>query len=236
MEEINKLNALYSYAFYAAAVAVLLVSAIAGSAYAAFSAILLLLAAVYLNSGHMLNNLLIKRSKFIMIKNGYRLGRNLSSAVKKEGEAYTGVSIAELMVGKAVDNGMFGNIIDNIKDPFEFSVSIRETEKRRLVESLETKKRVKEIALSRIDPKMYNKINQVKKEIEIIEKEMANILGGSKSLEVSIRLKAIKSSSDRVEAELEPTKSIIRIANAFCTNLGLEYRILSGEELLASLS
>ena len=82
---------------------------------------------------------------------------------------------------------------------------------------------------------MYNKINQVKKEIEVIEKEMANITGGGRSLEVSIKVKAIKNSTERIEAEGEPPRSIIRIANAFCTNLGLDYRILTGEELLANI-
>ena len=112
---------------------------------------------------------------------------------------------------------------------------MREVDRTRLIESLETKKRVKEISLSRIEPKMYNKINQVKKEIEVIEKEMANITGGGRSLEVSIKVKAIKNSTERIEAEGEPPRSIIRIANAFCTNLGLDYRILTGEELLANI-
>ncbi len=235
MEEINRLNKLYSYAFYAAGLAVLIVSASAGSEYAIISAVLVLISAVYFNSGHMVNNLLIKRSKVIMIENGYRLGRNLLSAVRKDGDAYVGVSIAEFTISKAVDNGMFEPIIDNIKDPFEFSVSVKEVDRHRLIESLETKKRVKEISLSRINPKMYNKINQAKKEIEIIEKEIKNIIGGSKSLEVSVKLRAVKRSAERLEAESEPAKSIVRIANAFCTNLGLEYRILSGEELLANL-
>ena len=70
MEEINRLNKLYSYAFYSLALLVLIASAIANSGYALISAILLLLSAIYLNSGHMINNMLIKRSKVIMIKNG----------------------------------------------------------------------------------------------------------------------------------------------------------------------
>ena len=235
MEEINRLNKLYSYAFYALALLVLIASAIANSSYVFISAILLLLSAIYLNSGHMINNMLIKRSKVIIIKNGYKLGRNFSSAVIRNGDSYIGISIAEFIVNKPVDKSSFEPIINNIKDPFEFSISLREVDRTRLIESLETKKRVKEISLSRIEPKMYNKINQVKKEIEVIEKEMANITSGGRSLEVSIKVKAIKNSTERMEAESEPPRSIIRIANAFCTNLGLDYRILAGEELLASI-
>ena len=179
MEETNRLNRLYSYAFYSLALLVLIASGIANSGYALISAILLLLSAVYLNSGHIINNMLVKRSRVIIIRNGYKLGRNLSSAVIHNGDSYTGISIAEFIVNKPVDKSSFEPIINNIKDPFEFSISMREVDRIRLIESLETKKRVKEISLSRIEPKMYNKINQVKKELRLRGRHVAKcVLNG----------------------------------------------------------
>ncbi len=238
MEDINKLNKLYSYAFYAAGVAAIIAAAtLSNGIFLVSGALLVLIAAIYLNSGHMVNNLLIKKSKMILIQNGYQLGRSLSSAVRKDGDSYTGVSIAIFSITKAVDGrDAFEPIINNIRDPFEFSVSMKEVDKQRLVESLETKKRMKEIHLSRVNPKTYNKANQIRKELEIINKEIANITKGDKSLEIIVKLKSIKASKDRIEAELEPPKSLARIANAFCTALGLDYRMLSGEELMENLA
>ena len=238
MEDKNRLNRIYSYIFYATGLMLIIVSAVlSGGIILIISAVLMLIASIYLNSGHIVNNLLIKRSKVIIIQNGFELGRKLSSVVRKAGDSYIGMSVATFTINKTIQdtNGIFESIINNIKEPFEFSISMKEVDRQRLIESLETKKRMKEIQLSRTNPKMYNKINQIRKELEVIGKEISNITKGDKSLEVIVKLKAIKASGDRMEAELEPPKIIVRIANTFATSLGLEYKVLSGEELLENI-
>jgi len=76
---------LFAYSFYAISICSLLFSLLFGSALLAFLALVIaLLSIIYLHAGKLINNLLIKNSRVILLSNGYELSNNLYSAVKKE--------------------------------------------------------------------------------------------------------------------------------------------------------
>ena len=95
MNEFDRLNKLYSYGFYALAACTMIVAIfLYNGIVLLFSVILNLFAIIYLHSGHLVNNFLIKRSKVIEIYNDYRIGAELSYATKRKGSIYQGVAIA----------------------------------------------------------------------------------------------------------------------------------------------
>ncbi|MDE1768434.1 MAG: hypothetical protein KGH64_03590 [Candidatus Micrarchaeota archaeon] len=235
MEEQSIYNKLHYYLFYALALATLTLSILSLNIYLiSISSLLLFAAAIFLHSGHVINNLLIKRSRIIEIKNGYKLSRNLAAASRQYGRAYCSIAIALLRPrqGFIYKSENIKDLIEGIKEPFEFSISLQEVDKKGMLDSLESKRRMKEIYLSRLKPNSYDKINSIRRQIEVIDSEMSNIIKSGKSFQVLMKIKAISKSDNEYESELAASKSIEMLANKFSASIGLDYQILKGEELL----
>ncbi len=235
MEQNEIMNRIYSYLFYALGTLCVVCAALLSSAYlAALASLVVLISAVYLNSGHIVNNLLVKRSNIIEIYNGFRLDNNLESAVKRIGDEYRAVSIALLNPGK-VDTAMHDAIkalIESVHEPFEFSIMLKEADGKKMIESLDTKRRMKEILLARLDSGKQDRINALKREIDILGTEIQNVRKGGKALDVILKLCAFGSSVNGTGAARESSAGIKRVADAFSSALGMDYEILRGEELL----
>jgi hypothetical protein len=234
MEQNTLDNKFYYYLFYALSATIAILSIISYNEYLIIlSSLLLLTAAILLHSGHIVNNALIKRSKIIEINNGYRLNQNLTSASKRIGKTYVSIAIAIIRPrsGFNYKSEAMKELLESVKEPFELSISLSEVDKKRIIDSLETKRRVKEIAMSRLKSNSYDKINNLKRHIELIDNEMANISAGGKSFDVSIRLTAISKSDSAYESELSASKNIEMLANKFSASMGVDYEIVKGEEL-----
>jgi len=232
------MNRIYSYLFYAVGILCLLCAAFFSNPYLiAFTAILLLFSALYLNTGHIINNILIKRSNIIEIYNGYRLSNNLDSAVKKLGNGYYAVSVALLMIEKSsnASHETIRSLVESIHEPFEFGILLKEADRKRLLEGIEVKRRMKEISLSRIDAKQQDRLNALRREIDTLGLEIENIKKSGKALEVIVKLSSFAKSEVEADAEREAVASIRHIADAFSAGLGVDYELLKGEELLGFL-
>ena len=235
MESYEILNRTYSYIFYGGAALTLAGSAISGNAYLmAAAAVLLLLAAVYLNSGHIVNNLLIKRSAIVEAYNGYKASSTYDSAVKKMGSGYLGVSAAILLLEKSSEAGQMAmkNLIEGVHEPFKFTIMLKEADKRRIVEELEVKRRMKEILLARTDQKRYDRANELKREISVLESDIESINRSGKALDVIVGISSFSRSASEAEAAMESASSLRRVVDAFSAAFSIEYRILGGESLL----
>ncbi len=235
MEETELVQKLYSCAFYAAALAVAVLSMLSGAYFILIvSAFLLLLSAVYLRSGHIVNNLLIKRSRIIEIYNGYKLNSNLSSLTKRSGAYYAGVSMALLKFEGPVEasNDSVRSMLESIQERFEFSFSAIQVDKKKLLDALETRRRMKEIGLAKLDAQKYDRSNQIKREIMVIESEMESIRRSGKAFDAVVQLKALSMAESEASAAAQSLRSMERICDAFLTATKLSYEIIKGEELL----
>lgn len=235
MEEHELKNKIYSYLFYGSGILTLAAAIFLANPYLiAFTSVLLLLSSVYLNSGHIVNNLLLKQSSIIEIYNGYKLSNGLDSVVKRVGDEFYAVSIALLNSDKSISTNTdaIRNLIESLHESFEFSILIREADKKRLVENLDVKRRMKEILLSRLGSGNYDKINALKREIAVLDGELESIRKGGKALDVIIKLSSYSRSLSEGQASREASEVLKRIAEAFSGSLSLDYRVLQGEELL----
>lgn len=238
MEEHELKNKLNAYIFYAGFAITLIVALFFHNADLFIVACLMItISAAFYSSGHIINNLLIKHSKVIEIMNGYTLSDDLLGARKRMGNYYLGVSVAYLKAKKDSNDSMaqLKTLLENITEPFEFSMAAREIDKRMVLEGLETKRKMKEIAISRIDEKSYQKANEARRELNIIESEINSIKDNGKAFEIVLRLKATAKSANEAEVTKLSSKNLEHMASMFSTSLNLDYEVLKGEALMRSL-
>lgn len=236
MMELDIRNKLYAYAFYSLAAATFIASLLVQNGYLSILAALLLLAsAVYFHSGHIVNSLLLKCGNVIEIYNGYKLGNDLTAAVKKVGNEYFAVACVLLRGGDNERNGdRLTSLVHNADCPFEFSLGLRGVNYIKVLDGLEEKRRSKEIEIARSDPKKYDKVNGLRRELSLIESDIRNIRG-NKLLALILKLKTFARSESEFEAAREATRNAERIASAFSSALGVESELLRGEQLLSEL-
>jgi hypothetical protein len=238
MDEKEIVWKLYSYAFYAAALCFAVISILSGNyAVAIVSCALLLVSAVYLNSGHMINNLLINRSNVIAYYNDYKLNVNLVSLTKRDGGSYKSLSAAVLQQESAPDvqREAMRSLIESIAEPFEFSIMVMQADKKRLVDALDMKRRMKEIQLGRIKPGKYDAINALKREIQLIEAEEDSIRKSGRAFNTMVRITAMALAGSESEAARQSVRSLERICDSFSATTKLEYEILKGEARVESM-
>jgi hypothetical protein len=225
----------YAYMLYGIGAFTILCSVFFSNIYlVAFTAVMIFSSVAYFNSGHMINNLILRKSAIIEMCNGFWLSHNLNSMIKKTDEGYVAVAIAVIMPEekKLVDHGRVKEVIESIRLPFEFRVTIKEVDSKRLYDTIETKKRMKEILLSRTDPKKHDKVNSLKREIDILESEISSIRTGGRALDMFIRVFAFANSGSEIEASREAYSNIMQIGDSFSAALGVKYEIANGEELV----
>ena len=236
MLELDSKNRIYSYVFYAMAAVLLVLALLTQSGLAtAISIIMLLLSAIYFNSGHMVNNLLLGRGAVIEVSNGYRLSDDLSAAVKRIGNECFAVSCVLLKSAVEERNGeQIENIVSKADFPFEFSISLESLNHDRMLDSLEEKRKLKEIEISRGDPKKYDRANELKRELEVIESEIRNVRDQT-LMAVKFRLKTFARSQGEFEAAREAARNAEALASSFSSTMGFEQTVLRGEALLKEL-
>lgn len=226
---------MFSYAFYIAAAAMALASTTFRSLGGlVMSCALLLVSAVYFKSGHIVNNLLVRKSKIIEMGGGMKLNGNLASLTRRSGPAFESISMALLRFDGAVDSSAdtMRSLLESIREPFEFSFSAVQVDKARLLDALDARRRMREISLSRVSPQKYARANQLKREIQLIESEMNAIRASGKAFDTRIRLKAMATAESEPEAARRSLRSLERICDAFIAATRLNYEIIKGEDLL----
>lgn len=235
MDIIGQNEKSYFYYAYAMSAAILVASAATGMpALVGMSALLLLVSVILLNSGHIINNLLVRRGNIIEVSGNYKIGRGLGSISTKDGNEFKSVSIALLSPrsGSQIKAEVVKDLLDSITEHFEFSIELLEVNKAKILENLRTRLRMKEISLSRIGPKAQDKISSLKRQIDSINGDIDSLVSGGKSFQFAIKIKSICKSEDQSEAEHNSASSIEILASKFSASLGLDYEILRGERLL----
>lgn len=228
----------YSYAFYSSAILMFIASIAFSNAYIlAFAIASLSLAALFFSSGHLINSLILRRTGPIEPYCGFRLSRSLRSATKKVGSTYLSISAALLRQAGDMNtkDELVEALVSNMDFPFEFSIGIKGVDKDRMLEGLETKRRMKEIEVTRSDPQKLDRINALKRELSVIEGEIKN-LKEEKPLSIEAKVRTFGISKSDIEAASESERNAGRLASAFAAMLGFEYEHLKGEALLEEAS
>jgi len=178
----------------------------------------------------------VYKRQVIVLSNGYELSNNIYAAVKKSNGFYESISIALLLVNSQLSNNSlaFEQLLDRVKVPFEYSVELKELNKKHILEELETKLHMKEIQLANEKPNS-KELGRLKREIGIIESEINAINSGGNPFNVEFKIKCRAASTSLIEATSVSQRNAELVANLFATSLNVGYRLLKGEELLNAI-
>ena len=234
MEGFDEINRVYSYLFYASGAIIAALSVVLSNGYVSVVALLMfVVSAAEFRSGHIINNLLIRQSLVVEVCNGYKISGPFEAGVRKVGKGYKAKAVAILNIGKNTAQGtdFLRNFIDNYHEPFGLGIELNEIDKNRILEGLETRRRMKEIELNRIMPANRNKAGVLRRELEVIGSEIESLRASEKSLEVLMSVTSIARSESEYQALLEASAGIRRVADAFSSASGTGYEILKGERL-----
>ncbi|MGI0141982.1 MAG: hypothetical protein ACREBF_05050 [Candidatus Micrarchaeales archaeon] len=238
MDTIEFLEENSKYLIYAAFAIMLLLSIALSSATALIvSACVFLAAIAYSKSSHIINPILAKKSGIVLVSEGYRLSENTKVAVKGGSPNYSAVSIALLTPNSKVTNGSekFEDILSKCRYPFEFCIHVAETDIKKVVDNLQTKRRIKEIELSKTPDAKPDSSNKLRREIAIIEGELFEITKGQRPTAVLLKLRSRARGRSEGEAANAALSQIEKLCNMFSATYNLGCAILSGEELLQNI-
>ena len=196
-----------------------------------------LIAVIYSKSSNIINPILARAGKISIASGSYTLSDNPRVAVSYFGNLYACVGVSLLLLNSQVTgtSEKFEEIIAKCKYPFEFSVAVESMGTKKVMDDLETRRRMKEIELSRSDNSKIDQINKLQRELDLISGEIAQIAQGSKPIYVSMRIKCSASSYSEGEAASTALSRLESVSNLFGATYNLSYKVLSGEELMKSI-
>ncbi|MDE1855977.1 MAG: hypothetical protein KGH49_01945 [Candidatus Micrarchaeota archaeon] len=197
----------------------------------------LLAAFAYSKSYHIINPILAKKHGIVLLCAGYALSENAKVAVKENDGAYSAVCVAFLSPNARVQHGeeKFEEILAKCRFPFEFSISVVERDTKKIFEDLQTKRRIKEIEISRTSLSKQDTLSRLKRELAIIEADLSSLASGRKPTEVTLKLKSAAMGASESQAANASFSQLEQLCSIFSAVYGLSWNIATGEELLASI-
>ncbi|MDE1869794.1 MAG: hypothetical protein KGH71_02290 [Candidatus Micrarchaeota archaeon] len=219
------------------AIAMLFSIALGSAVLLCLSVLSLLFAIVYSKSSHILNPLIARKFGMVLVTEGYRLSENLRVAIKETSSGYHALCVALMTPSSRItaDGSKFEELLLKARFPFEFCLYVQEINPKRILDSFETKRRIKEIELSRVPHSKSEESSRIRRELSMLEGEIAQITKGSLPIGIGIRLKCSALGASEGEAANFAISRIDQLCSLFGASYNLSFRHLSGEELLGSI-
>jgi len=183
---------------------------------------------------------IFRHTNLIQILGKYELGGDRQSALYKDGGKFTAISAAILDIqgDESLDRGKIENITSHISCPFKFVTQTERINLDKISDSLLTKRSTVEIKLSRLDQsssKHMMQINRLKREMEVIDRELKALTTGSTPLNVAHYIITSGEASSALGAEEKAKMQIRSLCAQFEAALKSKSKPVSGEELIALL-
>jgi hypothetical protein len=183
-------------------------------------------------------SMIFRKTNVVQLFDGYEIGGSRETAVRLFEGHYIATAASSLSIGKivTVDQKAIENIIAHLDFPFRFVLQAERVDVGKLVDSLKTKRGMREIELSRTSgDKDSRKATAIRREIEQIESDIREI--GSSGIPIRAAHYLLTSGSDenRSAAETKALSQISSLSAEFDAALCSRSRILSGGELVSLL-
>ncbi|MGC8671651.1 MAG: hypothetical protein ACP5TJ_02045 [Candidatus Micrarchaeia archaeon] len=228
---------LMAYAFYALALLVFAATIFSRNyALLLLVSFFLLLSSLYFGASKFLNAQLLAllSGKLSKTVSGPTLSVDAKAVIKRKENAYVAIAAAELRAEKQIDQSTIASILNRLSFDFDYVVSIRQLDSKKFTEGLELRKRLKEIEIEKCNRKNYNRLNELRQQLDMIESEIAKI-SGSKPLSAKILLKTFAENASPYIAAKEACTNMETIASSFSSEAGFSYTVLKGEDLLLAV-
>jgi len=179
---------------------------------------------------------IIKHTGVVQVIGDYELEADRFAATRKKGLHFSAVSAAILkdFPTKEINRENIERIISSSNSPFKFVVQVEKLNTRKITDDLKTKRRLKEIELSKARAKEGTDSSTiVEREIELIESEIKSISSGAVPLKTNIYLMSVGSSESRFAAQEKALAQLKEIAGEFSAVLGAGFEVVTGAELIS---
>ncbi len=205
-----------------------------------FAALVCAIAAIEARIPEVVEAYIYRHTTLIQVVGKYELGGDRQSALYREGGKFTAITAAVLDVqgDDALDRGKMENIISHIGCPFKFVTQTERINLDKITDSLLTKRSTIEIKLSRLDQtssKHMMQINRLKREMEVIDRELKALTTGSTPLNVAHYIITSGVATSALGAEEKAKMQIRSLCSQFEAALKSKSKQVSGEELIALL-
>ena len=202
----------------------------------AITGILVLGAAATYKLWYIIDSMLFRHTGVIEMFGGFELGGNREVAVARVDGEVVAVTAAYLYPTDAstAEIGKIEGVISNTAAPFKLVMQAESLDRIKILDSLETKRNMKEIALSRIyqDPTDSKTAKDLKREIELIEHEIETMTGGAVPMHLIYYIATAAVSRNAYDAEERAKYQIRELANQIAAVTNSTFRIASGADLL----
>jgi hypothetical protein len=179
---------------------------------------------------------IIKRSGVVQVVGDYELEADRVSAVKKRGQQFSALCAATLrdFPTKEISRENIERIISSSNSPFRFVVQVEKLNTGKITHDLKTKRRMKELELSKVNAKKGSDSGKVvEREIELLESEIKSISSGAVPLKTQIYIMSFASSESKFSAQERALSQIKEISGEFSAVLGAGFEVLAGPELIS---
>ena len=195
---------------------------------------------VIYSSWDILESLIFKHTNLIQVMRDYEIMGDRNTAIFYIGNKYGSISVAKVynISGDGIDTIKFEKLIEKVNIPFKIITHIEKIKTKNIIEDIETRKYMKEIAFSKISGKSSKdklRIEKLKNEITYLEHEIAELYSGGTPLKISYYIICAALSSDRYTAEKYSISSLNQITIEFDSSFGTKSKLLSGNELVNTL-
>ncbi|MGC8647991.1 MAG: hypothetical protein ACP5SJ_00640 [Candidatus Micrarchaeia archaeon] len=228
----------FEYGMLGAALGVLALAAFFG-VYALLGAALLLASLAVLHySDPYLEAILLKYGNITEKIGMYEISGEREVATRKEGGKYIATACVIISVkdnSGDIEKSRLEELISRLAFPFKFTIAVERLNTKKMLDSLQTKKGMKEIELSRIgntsNGRELAKSMRLKREIEILEHEIKSISTGSMPLKVNYYAITSAESDKKFMAEEQALLRARELATSFDGAIGTFSAIAKGSML-----
>ncbi|MEM0154713.1 MAG: hypothetical protein QW814_02660, partial [Methanothrix sp.] len=179
-------------------------------------------------------------SERLLARNG-TLGNIIESydgpcLISRSNNGYTAIAVSSINGpgnGK-LDRDSMESIISKTEFPFKFMASIERVDLKNFMEKLQTKKRIKEIQLSRLDkslPKSAVIEARLKAEISHLSDELEDFMAGGTPVNVHYYLMVSEYGDNAYAAQNSAKIAIKQVSSLFDSVLGSTSKVLKGVEV-----
>lgn len=141
--------------------------------------------------------------------------------------------------GPGVDRKSIEGIISRLNFPFKFTVQVSTLNTAKLLGSLQTRRAMREIELSKISQSTRGRerirANAARRELELIEQDIKSMTTGSAPLRMSLLISTSAVSESKFYAEERSKSQIRELAGEFGAITSSRVRVLRGAELSDAL-
>lgn len=179
-----------------------------------------------------------EKTNLVQLFNGFELSGSRTAILARANNRYTATAAARVTtLGHVeVDRDKVENLVGHVNAPFKLVLQVERLDTSRLLERMQTKRGMKEIALSRIEKPGSGKgllaSGKLHGEIAHLEHEIESIRGGGVPLKLAYYVMTSAGSESRYRAEEEAKLQIRELVSEFDAAFGTKSSILSGEDVL----